>query len=99
MKTGFDIEVFFGDCSYNTGKKEELAIYINELLINDFQKLVLLLYRVDVDEKKLKTLLQENPSTDAAVLITDLLLQRLEEKQKTKQQHKSSGDIPEDERW
>lgn len=79
--------------------KERLIFYINHLLLHDFNKLVQILYRVDVDEKKLKVLLQENKETDAAVIIADLLLQRQEEKIKTKQEFKPSDDIPDEEKW
>ena len=84
-------------------KKEELhqqlTDYINYLLINDFSKLIQILYRVDVNEQKLKQLLQENPKTDAAVLIADLLLQRQEEKIKAKKSFDANDDISEDEKW
>lgn len=79
--------------------KEQLIVYINYLLLHDFNKLVQILYRVDVDEKKLKVLLQENKETDAAIIIADLLLQRQEEKIKTKQEFKPGDDIPEEEKW
>lgn len=79
--------------------KERLIFYVNHLLLHDFNKLVQILYRVDVDEKKLKTLLQENKGTDAAVIIANLLLQRQEEKIKAKQEFKPGDDIPEEEKW
>ena len=79
-------------------RKEQLIVYINHLLLHDFNKLAQILYRVDVDEKKLKELLQENIETDAAVIIADLLIQRQKEKIKTKEAFKSKGNIP-DEEW
>jgi hypothetical protein len=79
--------------------KEQLIAYINHLLLHDFNKLVQILYRVDVDEKKLKELLQQNKETDAAVIITDLLIQRQEEKIKAKEAFKSKDDIPSEEKW
>ena len=79
--------------------KEQLICYINHLLLHDFNKLVQILYRIDVDEKKLKALLQENKETDAAVIIADLLIQRHEEKIKSKQEFKASDDIPDEEKW
>jgi hypothetical protein len=78
---------------------QQIADYINYLLINDFSKLVQILYRIDVNEQKLKQLLQENPKTDAAVLIADLLFQRQEEKIKAKESFTATDDIPEDEKW
>jgi hypothetical protein len=79
--------------------KEQLISYINHLLLLDFNKLVQILYRVDVDEKKLKRLLRENKETDAAIIIANLLIERLEEKEKTKNIFKSGGDIPDEEKW
>jgi hypothetical protein len=69
--------------------KDQLIFYVNHLLLHDFNKLVQILYRVDVSEKKLKGLLQENPQTDAALIIADLLIKRQEEKVKTREAFKS----------
>jgi hypothetical protein len=82
-----------------TEMKEELIVYINHLLLHDFNKLVQILYRVDVDEKKLKELLQQYQETDAAVIIADLLIQRQEEKIKTKEAYKSNENISDEEKW
>jgi hypothetical protein len=79
--------------------KEKLQVYINHLLVNDFHKLISILYRVDVSEKKLKQLLFEHPQTDAALLITQLLIERQEEKIRSKQASKKDDNIPEDEKW
>ena len=79
--------------------KEQLVFYINNLLLHDFNKLVQILYRVDVSEKKLKELLTQHPQTDAAVIIADLLIQRQEEKIKTKESFKSDNNLSDDEKW
>ncbi|HLG38949.1 MAG TPA: hypothetical protein VI461_04735, partial [Chitinophagaceae bacterium] len=52
--------------------KEKLSQHINYLIVNDFQKLVSILYRIDVSEAKLKYLLKENAETDAALIIAEL---------------------------
>lgn len=80
--------------------RQQLIDYINFLLLEDFNRLLQLLYRVDVSEQKLKILLQENPSTDAAILITDLLIARQEEKinQRTRFSQ-DPGNIPEEDKW
>ncbi len=79
--------------------KQQLIDCINYLLIHDFARLVQTLYRVDVNEARLKQLLQEHPQTDAAVLIADLLMERQEEKLKTKSSFPYNDTIPEDEKW
>ena len=71
---------------------------MNYLLVHDFNLLIQLLYRVDVDEEKLKKLLQEQPHTDAAVLITDLLIQRQKQKQSTVKPAQAQ-DIPDEDKW
>ena len=55
---------------------------INELINFDFSKLVSILYRVDVDEGKLRHLLNVNAGKDAAPVIADLLIERQEQKKK-----------------
>ena len=79
--------------------RDQLVNLINHLLLNDFNKLVQVLYRVDVSEQKLKELLQKNPTTDAAVIITDLLIERQEEKIKLKNSFKTNNNISDDDRW
>ena len=79
--------------------REQLVFFINHLLLNDFNKLVNILYHVDVSEQKLKTLLQEQPQTDAAELIADLLIQRQEQKIASKQSFKPDDDIAEEDRY
>jgi len=79
--------------------RDQLVNLINLLLLHDFNGLVQVLYRVDVSEQKLKKLLQKNQTTDAAVIITDLLIERQEEKIKIKNSFKSDTDISDDDRW
>ncbi len=55
----------------------DLETLMNELIKNDFSKLVQLLYRIDVSEAKLKNILQANPNEDAGKLIAQVVLERL----------------------
>jgi hypothetical protein len=55
----------------------DLIIYINDCIQHDFNKLVQLLYRIDVSEEKLKYILQLNPNEDAAKLIAAVIIERL----------------------
>ena len=55
----------------------DLIAYINDCINHDFNKLVQLLYRIDVAENKLKAILQSNPNEDAAKLIAAVILERL----------------------
>lgn len=54
-----------------------LETTINELIKNDFSRLVQILYRIDVSEAKLKNILSANPSEDAGKLIAQVIIERL----------------------
>ena len=79
--------------------RQLLADKINELLNNDFQKLVSILYRMDVSEIKLKLLLKDNPERDAAIIIADLMIERQVQKMKSRKETKNNNQIPDDEKW
>jgi hypothetical protein len=79
--------------------RKQLVVHINQLLLNDFNRLVQILYRVDVSEKKLKELLHANPQMDAPVIIADLLIDRQQQKIKTRESFCSNDNIPEEEKW
>ena len=79
--------------------KERLASHINFLIQSDFQKLVSILYRVDVNESKLKHLLKENQGFDAANIITDLIIERELQKIISRQQLRKDDNISNDEKW
>ena len=80
--------------------KEELASYINELINHDFEKLVSILYRLDVSEKKLKETLASS-STNAGELIAAMIIERQLQKIKTRKefQQQNKEDIPDEEKW
>ncbi len=80
--------------------REKLRVAISMLIAGDFQQLVYLLYRVDVNERKLKYLLQENVGEDAAVIITDLIIERQMEKIKSRREYtRQDDDISDEEKW
>lgn len=80
--------------------QEALAAYCNELIKTGFEKLVSLLYRIDVSEAKLKSLLQQSPGTDAGELIARLIIERQQQKLKTRRDFsRRANDIDEEEKW
>jgi hypothetical protein len=80
--------------------KQLLIDRINELVQNDFQKLVYLLYRIDVSESKLKQVLSDNPAEDAGIIIASLMIERQAEKIKSRQKFsQQDNDIDENEKW
>jgi len=75
-----------------------LADHVNYLITHDLNKLMRILYRVDVSEKTLKTNLQDEEK-DPATIIADMILERQLQKIQTKKQTGSNNDIPENEKW
>ena len=79
---------------------QELSTYINELIIHDFDKLISILYRMDVSEKSLRSLLQENPGNAAGEMIAGLMIEREVQKIKSRQKYsRDENDTSEEERW
>lgn len=78
--------------------KEKLASHINYLLNHDFEKLVFYLYRIDVDENKLRQLLQARQGENAAGLIADLVIERQLQKTETRKQF-GGGQSSDEEKW
>jgi len=94
-----ELGIIVNEQDHSFGKKL-LAEKINDLIINDFQKLVLILYRMDVSEIKLKQLLTENTGTNAAIIIADLMIERQAEKIRSRQQfRKKDENISDEEKW
>ena len=79
--------------------RNQLIDYVNMLLVKDFSKLVQLLYQTDVNERLLKQKLAEQQGTDAANVIADMLIERQEQKIRTRTAFKSNDSIPDDEKW
>jgi hypothetical protein len=79
----------------------KLAAYINNLIKNDFDKLIAYLYRIDVNEQKLKLLLQQFPEEDAGSIIASLIIERQQQKIKTREQfrQRDKAGFDEEEKW
>lgn len=60
---------------------ESFVRYIENLISNDFDKLVSILYRVDVSEHKVRDVLSENSKEPAGRIIANLILKREAEKE------------------
>jgi len=77
-----------------------LAESLNSLIRDDFNGLVQLLYRIDVEEPRLRYLLQQHKGEDAGRIIARLIIDRLLKKIETRRQYSAGKkDIPEDEKW
>lgn len=79
--------------------KEKLAVHINHLINHEFEKLVSILYRVDVNENKMWQLLEQKGGEDAARLIADLIIERQLQKIKSRQENRKNNEVPDDEKW
>ena len=63
----------------------DLETIINDLIKEDFSKLVQMLYRIDVSEAKLKNILQANPNENAGKLIAQVVIERLSATKKARE--------------
>ena len=79
--------------------QEKIAAHIKGLIQNNFNRLVNLLYRIDVNESRLQRLLRENPGEDAGKIIAGLIVERQLQKIKTRRDFKSNDPAPDAEKW
>lgn len=81
--------------------KGRIADHINLLISNNFNKLISILYRLDINESKLKQLLADNPGENAGMIIADLIIERQLEKivSRKRFQNKGENNIDENEKW
>ena len=79
---------------------DQLSACINQLIQTNFQKLITLLYRIDVSEQKLKQLLLQHPDEDAGKIIATLIIERQLQKISTHRQfNQQREDFTGDEKW
>ena len=69
------------------------------MILRDFSGLLNLLYRLDINENKLRGLLNDIPDEDAGKIIAALIIERQLQKKKSKEMFKQDGEIPEEDRW
>jgi N-acetylglucosamine kinase-like BadF-type ATPase len=78
----------------------QLSAYVNQLIKNNFDKLIAYLYRIDVDEQKLKSLLQQNQNEDAGNIIAKLIIERQLQKIESRRLFsQGKGNCDEEEKW
>lgn len=77
-----------------------LTAKLNGMIRDDFSGLVQLLYRIDIEEARLRYLLQLHKGEDAGRIIARLIIDRLLKKIETRRQfRKEDRDIPEEDKW
>ncbi len=80
--------------------KAQLIFFINELINTNFNALIQLLYRLDINEKKLKEVLKNNEQHDAGILISELIIQRQLQKIKSRKQfNKTHPENNNEDKW
>ena len=80
--------------------REQLIALINELINKDFHALVKLLYRIDIDEKKIRLYLNQNTNKDSASIIADLIIERqLQKIDSRKQFSETKNHESNEEKW
>ena len=77
----------------------KLSEEINHLINHDFEKLVFYLYRIDVNENKMRNVLEQREGENAAGLIADLIIERQLQKIESRKKFKADGAIDENEKW
>lgn len=79
---------------------EWLTQYVDYLISNDFDALLLLLYRIDVSEEKVKAMLAENKGLHSGRVIAELILERQRQKLYWRNKFRNSPVQSDDEeRW
>jgi hypothetical protein len=78
---------------------DKLIEFINHLIVTDFQKLVYVLYKIDVSEVKLREMLRQNSNETSSQIIAALIVERQIQKIETRKKYNSSTNIPEEEKW
>ncbi|RYF89807.1 MAG: hypothetical protein EOO03_05135 [Chitinophagaceae bacterium] len=66
---------------------QQLTGYVNHLIAHDFERLVSILYRMDVSEKKIREMLQEQGGANAGEHIATMIIERQLQKIKSRQEH------------
>jgi len=79
--------------------EQAFIAYINHLVDTDFEKLIYLLYRIDVSESKIKNLLESKANINAGELIAHAIIERQMEKIDTRRKYKQEQDINEEDKW
>jgi hypothetical protein len=77
-----------------------LMQHLAHLIDHNYERLVFLLYRIDVDESKMRSVLEQQQGKDAAGLIADLIIERQLQKIKTRQEFSDRDkNIDENDKW
>lgn len=79
--------------------QQKLASKINDLIQKDFPSLINILYRIDVDEVKLKQALESSPNEDAGDIIAKIIIDRQMQKIQMQKPFTKKADSDNEEKW
>ena len=80
--------------------REQVIFLINELINKDFHALVQLLYRIDVNEKRIRHYLEINKNEDASSILADMIIERQLQKIESRRDSSQKNDHESDEeKW
>jgi hypothetical protein len=80
--------------------EQKLSGFIEHLINSDFDRLVQILYKTDVNETELKKMLQTESGENAAAIITKLIIKRELQKIESRKKYSNQNDADDDdERW
>lgn len=78
-----------------------LSSYIDDLVVHDFNGLLLLLYRIDVSESKVREVLEVDQAKNySSRILAEMILERQKQKLYWREKFKNhTTEIDDDERW
>lgn len=79
--------------------KADLSKAINYLIETDFYALIQLLYRIDINENKLKETLRNNTDKNAGDIIADMIIERQQQKQALRKMFKQQNKPSDEDAW
>jgi len=77
---------------------ELLTKYIQELIDTDFQYFLWTLYKIDVNEKKVKDTIKKDPQNSSEI-IAKLIIERVKEKIITREKYKEEDENKKEDDW
>ncbi len=93
------LELFLKIDSYEQLRKV-LSEHLNYLITSDFSRLISILYRLDISEKKLKGFLSSSINTSAGDIIARMIIERQLQKIASRKAFENKADnIAEEDRW
>lgn len=79
--------------------KQIVSAIVNDLIANDFSRLISLLYHLDISEKKLRELLATSANTSSGDIIAEMIIERQQEKIRVRKLFSTNNNFCDEEKW